>query len=363
MEVVKYRRVINKKRVALAAFILVLSIVLFAFTIYKFNISPVSRKNEEVIVTIEKGGISKTAKILKEKEVIRSAFMFKVYVYIHDVKNLQAATYKLNKAMNVKQIVNKLNKGESYNPNEVSITFKEGINIRKIASLIAEKTNNSYEDVIALSNDKEYINEIINKYWFLTEDIKNNNIYYSLEGYLFPDTYIFDNKDVTVKEIFNKMLDQMNLKLSKYQTDISKSNLSIHELITLASIVELEASSTSDRKDVSGVFINRLEGKWSLGSDVTSYYGAKVDDFSKSLSSSQLTECNNYNTRCTKQQGLPVGPIAIVSLDAITSTLNYNKHDYYFFVADCTGKTYLSKTDNEQANVIRKLKRDDNWCA
>ena len=171
-------------------------------------------------------------------------------------------------------------------------------------------------------------------------------------------------KDITVKEIIETMLDQMEKKLANYKTEIEKSSLSIHELITLASIVELEGANADDRAAVAGVFYNRLKDKWVLGSDVTTYYYLKIDNFKESLNGNKnLYTCDNaYNTRCTSFVGLPIGPISNPGMESIKSTIEYKEHDYYYFVADCKGKTYLNKDATGHYNTINKLKQENNWC-
>ena len=96
--------------------------------------------------------------------------------------NLKSGIYNLSPSMGVKEIVSILEKGSSINPDEIAITFKEGYNIRKIALEIEDKTNNSYDDVLKVMEDDDYIDELISQYWFLTDDIKNTSIYYPLEG-------------------------------------------------------------------------------------------------------------------------------------------------------------------------------------
>jgi UPF0755 protein len=267
--------------------------------------------------------------------------------------------------MKLVDIIDVLEEGNSYNPDEIRITFKEGLNVRKIAKLIEENTNNTYDDFINLMDDNDYIDSLIKKYWFLSEEIKNVKIYYPLEGYLFPNTYAFLNKDVDVKTIVEKMLDETDKQLTKYKDQIDKSKYSVHEIMTLASIVELEGASADDRASVAGVFHNRIKDKWTLGSDVTTYYYLKIDDFKQSLNGNKnLYTCDNaYNTRCTSFVGLPVGPISMPGIESIDATINYDKHDNYYFVADCKGKTYLSKNATEHYNTINRLKYEDNWCA
>ena len=152
--------------------------------------------------------------------------------------------------------------------------------------------------------------------------------------------------------------------LEKYRKTIESSEYSIHEMLTLASIVELEGASASDRASVAGVFYNRLKDGWSLGSDVTTYYYLKIDDFKQTLNGNKnLLTCDNaYNTRCVSFIGLPVGPICSAGLESIEGTINYREHDDYYFVADCKGKTYLSKNSTEHYNTINRLKREGNWC-
>ena len=356
----------NFRNMAIILLVVFTTVILALGIYYKVNMTGTSNSDTKKIVNIEKGSIDSIAKTLKDNNLIKNVSIFKVYIKLTNKTSLKAGTYELSENMGVEKIVKILEKGTKYNPNEISITFKEGINIRKIATLISENTNNSYDDVIKKASDETFIDTLINKYWFLTEDIKNKNIYYSLEGYLFPDTYKFNNREVTTEEIFTKMLDEMDKKLSKYKDEINKSDLSVHEIITLASVVELEGAKATDRKGVAGVFYNRLASSAypTLGSDATTYYASKIDDWSYSLTYKELNDCKNkYNTRCSSNTGLPIGPICNPGIESIEATINPDKHEYYYFVADCNGKVYLTKNSTEHNNIINKLKKEDNWCA
>lgn len=356
----------NFRNMAIILLVVFTTVILALGIYYKVNMTGTSNSDTKKIVNIEEGTINDIAKTLKDNNLIKNVSIFKVYIKLTNKSNLKAGTYELSENMGVEKIVKILEEGTKYNPNEISITFKEGINIRKIATLISENTNNSYDDVIKKASDETFINTLIDKYWSLTEDIKNKNIYYSLEGYLFPDTYRFNNREVTTEEIFTKMLDEMDKKLSKYKDEINKSDLSVHEIITLASVVELEGAKATDRKGVAGVFYNRLASSAypTLGSDATTYYASKIDDWSYSLTYKELNDCKNkYNTRCSSNTGLPVGPICNPGIESIEATINPDKHEYYYFVADCNGKVYLTKNSTEHNNIINKLKKEDNWCA
>ena len=342
----------------------IILVVVLAISIYNINLKPVSNNTSEKIVEIKPGSIRTIAGTLKEHNLIRNELAFRLYIKLNNITNLKVGYYKLSEAMDTKEIIDNLVAGSSYNPNEINITFKEGLNIRKYAEIIEENTVNTKDSFIKLVNDKEFIDKLINDYWFLTSEINNDNIYYKLEGYLFPNTYTFASVDVTLEDIIYKLLNETDRQLSKYKDLIDKSNYSIHELLTLASIVELEGSNSDDRKGVAGVFYNRLNNNWSLGSDATTYYANKIDDWSYSLTYKELNNCNNlYNTRCNKLVGLPIGPISNPGIESIISVLEPANHNYFYFVADCTGKTYLSENSSEHSRIINTLKQEDNWCA
>lgn len=327
---------------------------------YCYFKSPVSNDKKEVSIVIENGStISDIAALLKKEGLIKNENFFKLYVKLKKVSNVYAAKYYFSPSMNLDEIINTLNEG-GYNENEISITFKEGINMRGIAKLIKENTSNSEDDVYKKLKDEKYLNSIIEKYWFLTNDIKNSKIYYSLEGYLFPDTYRFNSKDVTVEEIFNKMLDQMEKELNKYKKQIENSKYSVHELITLASITQSEGYNEDDFKNIASVFYNRLKTGMALGSCVTSYYGVKKDMMDELLQK-DIDASNPYNTRGNNPVKMPIGPISMPGDKALDATLDPIETSYYFFVSDKNNKLYFTKTLNEHERMITKLQNEGLW--
>lgn len=328
--------------------------------VYTFLGSPIDINNKKNIeVVIPNGvGVSGIGKILEDKDLIRSKKFFSLVVRLNGKKSLKASTYKLNKTMSMQDIIDILSLGNSYNPDSVVITFKEGKSITDYAREIEKNTNNTYDDVINTVNDKTYLGELVNKYWFLTDSILNNDIYYPLEGYLFPDTYEFKNKDVSVKDIISSMLDETDKKISKYQDKISSD---IHSYITMASIVELEGTNTKNRKMIVGVFNNRLNSRMNLGSDVTTYY-ALQHPMTSDLSSKEFQTVNPYNTRSTTMIGkLPVGPICNPSLSSIEASVNPTDNDYLYFVADKNGKIYYTKTMAEHEAMVKEIKDRGDW--
>ena len=347
-----------KKKNIILGIILTLNIILIVLLLC--FLSPVNKNSKDVDFIVEAGSsMREIAKTLEKEGLIKNDLFFYAYSVLHGKTNIYAAKYVLNDNMSVGEITDVLSKGGK-NVNEITITFKEGLNMREIAKVIDKNTNNTYDDVIAFSNNEEYINELIKKYWFITNDVKNKEIYYALEGYLYPDSYNFSSENVTVKEIFDEMIGHMDKKLAKYKKQFEKSDYSAHEILTIASMIELEVTAES-RKDIAGLFYNRLDSKMSLGSDPTSYYGAKKS-MNSELSQSSYDEYNAYNTRAIGMEGkLPVGPICNPSINAIDAALNPSEHEYYYFVTDKKGKVYLTEDYETHNKIIKKLKAEGLW--
>ncbi len=326
------------RNVALGILISTTIIIVGCCAFYNYQLSPVSNSSEVIEIEIpNKTSAKGIAIILKENGLIRDERMFLIYVKLMKINNMKAGYYDFTKDMGVKKIVESLQAGSKKNLNEIEITFKEGITMRDIAKVISANTNNTYDAVIEKSNDITYINSLIEKYWFITNDIKNDDIYYKLEGYLFPDTYRFNNKDVTVEEIFNKMISEMANVLEPFRSDIEKSTLSIHKVLTLASMVEKEAATEAVRGQVASVFMNRIKKGMSLGSDVTTRYAFKVDNPKQVLTKQQYYTSNPYNTRVTdgSMNGkLPVGPICTLSLSSIKASIYPGDTNYLYFIAN-----------------------------
>ena len=281
-----------KKKVIGVILGVLLIIVLLPFIFYTHNLRSIG-KNEEVIFNIDSG--TSTVKVinnLKENNLIRDVFSTKMYVFLNKPK-IQAGKYSLNRKMSVKEIFKILNDGKVVNENTI-ITFKEGKRFINYIDLICDNYDFNKKEVLSMLSNKEFLDELINDYWFITDDILESGIYYPLEGYLYPDTYEFD-KDATIKDIVIKMLDETSSKLEPYKNKIINDNRSFHEILTMASIIELEASNYEDRKEVAGIFYNRINGHMTLGSDVTTYYAARKD-FKDELSEAELLDCNKYNT-------------------------------------------------------------------
>ena len=202
---------------------------------------------------------------------------------------------------------------------------------------MAEKLPYTSEEILAKWSDKAYLNELIDKYWFLTDEILDKDVMYPLEGYLYADTYAVTDS-TTIEQFTEMCLDKMQEELDARKDKIDKSGWTVHKFLTLTSIVTKEARA-EDQAKVAGVFMNRLDQGMSLGSDVTVCYIYQEDRVE--LKQSQLDSDNPYNTR--KFQGLPPGPICQVVGDAMDAVLNYEKSDNLFFFADEDGTVHYYK--------------------
>lgn len=351
----------KKKIIFIVPTVIVLLLLTLAIFCY-INTTPISKESSEVTLQIDEGSSIKdiTTK-LKDEDLIRSEIFFLVYVKINNTTDMKAGTYLLNKNMNLKQITDALEKGSNITQKEITITFPEGKTMRIIADIIDKKTVNSSEDVFNLLKDSEYIKSLINEYWFLDNVVQNKDIYYPLEGYLAPDTYNFD-VDASVKDIFEKLLNQTKDILESQKENIDKSKYNIHQILTLASIVESEGVTLDDRKNIAGVFINRLNKNMTLGSDVTTYYASKIELGERDLYKSELESNNPYNTRSSANAGkLPIGPICNPSKMSIEAALNYTENKYLYFVADKNMKIYFNETDEDHNKTIIELKNSGLW--
>ena len=335
-------------------------LLIASFAYYQYSVSPIdSSSKADIEVVIPEGmSTSNIAKTLKDRGLIKSELFFKVYLKLNNVSSLKASTYLLTKSMSLNEIVDALVKG-SANVDVIRITFKEGETIKDYAELISEVTNISSEDFINTAKDPTLLTSLINDYWFLTDSILNEEIYYPLEGYLFPDTYEFSKDNLTSESIIRTLLNEEEEKLEKYKERLQNSD--IHSIVTLASIAELEGVKDEDRRLIISVFNNRLNLGMNLGSDVTTYY-AFNEEMDSDLTSEMFNTYNPYNTRSSEMAGrLPIGPICSPSLSSIEAAINPETSDYLYFVADKNRNVYFTRNVKEHEEKVQELKENGDW--
>ena len=353
------------KTVKIVSIILIVSVILILSIIggfYAYVVTPVDASSEEKITFVVNQGDSVYAVIdrLEKAGLVRNAKLAKLYVKYNGINNFYAGEYELSKAYPFDMTLGILCGINNAKSDSVTVRLVEGKRIPYYAKQIASNFDFTEEEVLNTMSDKEFLNELKEKYWFITDDILNEKLYYPLEGYLFPDTYQF-NKTATIKEIIETMIKKMDSVLSEYKTDVEGSTYSVHSLLTVASMVELEAVSAEDRALTAGVFYNRLAKGWTLGSDVTTYYDVKKD-LVDGLTYKDLNTCNGYNTRGSScQKGLPIGPIACVSKSSIVAAIRPTTTKYMYFVADKNNKLYFAETESGHQQNISMLKKQNLW--
>lgn len=333
----------------LVLLILILALLVGAGGYYTIGLRPVDPGSEEkVIVEIPNGsGASAIVDILDDAGLVKNKTCAKINSRIGGYNSLQANTYVFSPSMSFNEIMKVINTGDFEYVSKESIEVKDGARLQQVAEAMAEQLPFTADEILAKWSDKQYLSELIDRYWFLTDEILDKDIMYPLEGYLYADTYFVTTDNSTIEGFTEMCLDRMDEELSERRPAIDASGFTVHQLLTLTSIVTKEATA-DDQAGVAGVFMNRLDQGMSLGSDVTVCYIFQEDRVD--LKVSQLESENPYNTR--KYAGLPPGPICQVVGDAIDATLNYEKHDYLFFIADEQGIVrYSTDEAGHESNI------------
>ena len=338
----------KKKGKGLWILVLVLAIAVGVGGWYTMGLGPVEPGNEDpVVVQIPEGtGASGVVYTLDEAGLVKNLLCARINARIggHSPK---ANTYVLNRSMSLAQMMDVIDNGTFEYISKESFEVKDGARLLQVADAMAEQLPFTSEEILAKWSDKAYLQTLIDKYWFLTDEILDKDVMYPLEGYLYADTYFVTTDNATIEEFTEMCLDRMDEELTPRKEAIQKSGFSVHEILTLASIVTKEAMA-EDQAGVAGVFMNRLDQGMSLGSDVTVCYIYNEDRVD--LKQSQLDSDNPYNTR--KFAGLPPGPKCQVIGDSIDATLNYAKHDYLFFIADENGVVrYSTDQAGHESNI------------
>ncbi len=336
--------------------IVLIGVIIVAFSTgcffaYLFGLGAVDPGNDkEVTVDIPNGsGASAIVDILSDAGLVKNRTCAKINARINRYGNLQANSYVFSKAMNFQEMMNAINTGDFKYISKKKFVLKDGMTIPQTADALAEVIPYTSEEILKVWNDREFLKKQIDEYWFLSKGILNKEIMYPLEGYFFPDTYFLMSGDPTIEEVTAMMLDSMDTQLTERKEGIKKSGFTVHQFLTLASVVTSEGGTMiSEAPRIAGVFINRLEKDMPLQSDVTVNYALQQKRVDVSITDTQTD--SKYNTY--QNTGLPIGPICAVPADDMDAVLNYEKSDYLYFYATPEGDVLYAKTGEEhQKNV------------
>ncbi len=326
----------NKSQL-IAAFLFLVTIGAGIAFFVDYQLGPMGYFPQKIVeVNITTGSsVNKIATTLKDVGLIRKESYFAVLARLMGVEgNLKAGYYEFNTGMSVKQIIEEITQGKVAT---YKLTIPEGLTVKEMASLIEAKTEIRAEDFLQAARD------------YKLDFISRQDVEFSVEGFLFPDTYQVPVR-ATAEELIQIMVRRFKQVMDTNSVVVGDRTLSILELVTIASLIEEEAKLDGDRSLIAGVIYNRLEKEMKLQLCASVLYVMNVKKERLSLKDTKID--SPYNTY--QNPGLPPGPISNPGLKSLQAALNPEKSDYLFYFALSDGTTYYSKTYNEHLRAIKK---------
>lgn len=336
----------------------------FGFFWVKSSLEPINTEATKTIqVEIPEGSSTKEiANILFENDLIKNATVFNYYSKIKSYNNYQSGFYNLSQSMSVDDLAKALQESGTPTAQEEpagKVLIVEGYTLTQIANSVTlnaktddktDKTPFTSEEFLATVTNQEFIDRMVATYpnLFASLPAADSGVIYRLEGYLFPAVYDYYD-DTTIEDLVEQMISTTDARLQPYYEAIANKNLTVNEVLTLASLVEKEGSTDEDRRNIASVFFNRLNAEMPLQSNIAILYAQ-----GKLGEETTLAEDTNIDTSIESpyniywRAGLMPGPVDSPSLSAIEAVLNENATDYYYFVADVTtGTVYFANTIEE----------------
>ncbi len=336
----------------------------FGFFWVKSSLEPINTEATKTIqVEIPEGSSTKEiANILFENDLIKNATVFNYYSKIKSYNNYQSGFYNLSQSMSVDDLAKALQESGTPTAQEEpagKVLIVEGYTLTQIANSVTlnaktddktDKTPFTSEEFLATVTNQEFIDRMVATYpnLFASLPAADSGVIYRLEGYLFPAVYDYYD-DTTIEDLVEQMISTTDARLQPYYEAIANKNLTVNEVLTLASLVEKEGSTDEDRRNIASVFFNRLNAEMPLQSNIAILYAQ-----GKLGEETTLAEDTNIDTSIESpyniywRAGLMPGPVDSPSLSAIEAVLNANATDYYYFVADVTtGTVYFPNTIEE----------------
>ena len=358
----------KKKKSGFKAFFISLLIFLglisaggyFGYQYVQSSLQPVDASSKQyVTVQIPEGAnVQEIGKTLEDAGLIKHGLVFSLYAKYKNYADLKSGYYNLQKSMSTEDIIHELQKGgtaEAQEPALATLTIPEGYTIDQMAQAVGQLQGDFKEPLtadafLAKVQDENFISQEVAKYPSLLESLptKESGVRYRLEGFLFPATYSI-KESTTIESLIDEMLAAMDKTLAPHYSTIKSKNLTVNELLTIASLVEKEGAKTEDRKLIAGVFYNRLNLGMPLQSNIAILYaqgklGQKISLADDAGIDTSINSPYNVYTNL----GLMPGPVDSPSLDAIESSINQTKSDNLYFVANVTdGKVYYAATQEE----------------
>lgn len=337
----------------------------------KSSLEPVDAKATETIqVEIPEGTSTlEIGKILVDNKLIKNATIFNYYSKIKSYNNFQSGFYNLKQNMSVDDIAKALQESGTPTAQKEAagkVLIVEGYTLTQIAQAITDNTNTkdkndktpfTAEQFMATVTNQDFINRMVATYpkLFASLPAADSGVIYQLEGYLFPAVYEYSD-ETTIEELVEQMIAAMDNRLQPYYETITAKNLTVNEVLTLASLVEKEGSTDEDRRNIASVFFNRLNAAMPLQSNIAILYAQGKLGQETTLAEDAAIDTSiesPYNIYWTL--GLMPGPVDSPSLSAIEAVINPNTTDYLYFVADVTtGNVYFTNNIDEHNQNVAK---------
>ncbi len=324
--------------------VLILIFIVSGFIWYKYSLTPANLTNQNShAVKIEVGSTTnQIADILFEKGLIRSKFVFLLHVKLSgNDGQLQAGKFVLKNSMSVPEMVEILKFGFA---DELIVTIPEGFSVQEIDDLLASKGVIEGGEIVKCASDCDF-----ETYTFLPSGDGQADRGGKLEGYLFPETYYIEVENFVPKFFIERMLNTFRKKvLETFPNEFPHPTRSLHQLVTMASLIEEEAITEEERPVIAGILWKRFDDGRGLGVDATVRY--ITDKQTEPITTGDLNVNSPYNTR--KFRGLPPGPIASPGIDSIRATLFPEESKYWYYLHDPEGKIHYA-VSNEEHNLNR----------
>ncbi len=307
--------------------------------LWRYAHLPLDADASPKIVTIRSGqGLNAIAQLLHQADLIKHPFKYKLIVQLRgEALKLKAGEYLLAASMTPLEILDKIVRGDV---RLYKLTVPEGYNLHQVAALVAQAGLASEDTFYKAATD-------------LTAVRRQNINASTFEGYLFPETYYFPPQS-TPAQIITKMAEQFQAEFTaKMRQRAQEINFSVHQVVTLASIIEKETGAAEERAVISSVFHNRLKKRMRLETDPTVIYGLK--SFDGNLTRKHLNTPTPYNTYIIK--GLPPGPIANPGREAIHAALYPADTRFLFFVSKKDTTHYFSADLKSHNRAVRKYQK------
>lgn len=365
---------VAKKIVGVVTLLLLLCFLVtgvFGYIYVQSALGPIDQDSTEYVqVEVPIGSSNREiGRILEDAGLIKSGQVFNFYTQFRNHTDFQSGYYNLQKNMNVEEIIERLKEGGTESPVAPSlgkITIPEGYTLEQISDAVTrnaaskdgqENSIFTKEAFMEKVQDDGFIEALVAKYPNLLGSLpaKEAGVKYRLEGYLFPATYDYNEGD-TVEALIEQMVAAMDANMAQFYEPIAQQQKSVNDILTLASLVEKEGATDEDRKNIASAFNNRLSQQMPLQSNIAILYAMGKLGQKTTLAEDAGIDTNidsPYNIY--KNPGLMPGPVDSPGMAAIRATIDPNKTDYLYFVADVdTGTVYYANNIEEHNRNVEE---------